>query len=246
MVRRGALRGGYAVNQPLPKVAVCIPSFDSVHTGFAMSLAMLTSAAHARIVLINHRSSLIHKARDLLVQEALKAECDYVLFLDSDLRFPAWTLGRLLSTGKDIVGASYIRRVPPHELLVRALPGTDQMVVNGGVHEVMLVPTGCLLVKADVFRRLGRPYFRSPVFERNELTPSILRDYLADDVRPAYVGEDTWFCAAARAAGYSVWWDADLTADIGHIGEQVFQVVTHSNEEAAVAAPANEANACGR
>jgi hypothetical protein len=229
----------------LPKVAVCLPTFDHVHTGFAMSLAMLCSAAreHARLTLINHRSSLIHKARDLLVMEALKGEPDYILFLDSDLKFPAWTLGRLLSLEKNVVGASYIRRTPPHELLVKPLPGTEQMVVDGGVHEVALLPTGCLLVKADVFKRLGRPYFRSPSFERNDATPEVLRDYLLDELKPCTVGEDTWFCAAARAAGFKVWLDVDLTADIGHIGERIFAPVVHDNEEAARAAPANEANA---
>lgn len=227
----------------LPKVAVCLPTFDHVHTGFAMSLAMLCSTNHARLTLINHRSSLIHKARDLLIVEALKSDPDYILFLDSDLKFPAWTLGRLLSLDKDIVGASYIRRTPPHELLVKALPGTERQVVNGGIHEVALVPTGCLLVKADVFKRLGRPYFRSPSFERNDVTPPVLRDYMTDEMKPCTVGEDTWFCAAARAAGYSLWWDADLTAEIGHIGEHVFQPVVHTTEEAALAAPANEANA---
>lgn len=230
------------MTQQLPKVAVCVPSFDHVHTGFAMSLATMCSAQHARIVLINHRSSLIHKGRDLLVVEALKAEVDYVLFLDSDLKFPPWTLGRLLSLGKDIVGASYVRRTPPHDLLVKLLPGNERTVVDGGAHEVALVPTGCLLVKTDVFRKLGRPYFRSPSFERNEATPPLLREYVTDDLKPLTVGEDTWFCAAARAAGFSIWLDVDLTRDVGHIGEHVFMPVTHDSAEAAAAQPANLGN----
>ena len=227
----------------LPKVAVCIPSFDRVHTGFAMSLAMLCSAPYARITLINHRSSLIHKARDLLVCEALKGEPDWLLFLDSDLKFPAFTLGRLLSMEKDIIGAAYIRRTPPHELLVKPLAGSERTVVTGGAVEVASLPTGCLLVKADVFRRLGRPYFRSPSFERNDAVPEWLHEYVPSEAKPCTVGEDTWFSAVARRAGYSLWLDVDLTRDIGHIGEQVFQVMTHETEEAAIAAPANEANA---
>lgn len=227
----------------LPKVAICLPTFDHVHTGFAMSLAAMCTAPDARLTIINHRSSLIHKSRDALVAEALKSEPDYVLFLDSDLVFPPFTLGRLLSLDKDIVGASYIRRTSPHELLVKPLPGVQRTVINGGVHEVALVPTGCMLVKADVFRKLGRPYFRSPSFERNHATPPILREYMNDDMKPCTVGEDTWFCAAARAAGYSIWWDADLTMDVGHIGEHIFKPVLHATEEAAMAAPANEANA---
>lgn len=234
------------MNNHLPKVAVCLPTFDHVHTGFAMSLAMLCSANHARLTLINHRSSLIHKARDMLVVEALKSDPDYILFLDSDLKFPAFTLGRLLSLEKDIVGAGYVNRTPPHHLMVKLMPGSDAVVVNGGVHEVALVPTGCLLVKADVFKRLGRPYFRAPSFGPNDLTPRHLEGYLPENARPVTVGEDVDFCARVRQAGISIWWDADLTVDIGHIGEHVFQVMTHESEEAAFAAPANEANAIGR
>jgi hypothetical protein len=233
------------MNKPLPKVAVCVPSFDHVHTGFALSLAMLFSTRDAHMTLINHRSSLIHKARDLIVEEALKGDPDYILFLDSDLHFPRWTLGRLLSLDKDIVGAGYVNRTPPHHLMVKLARGSEAMVINGGVHEVALVPTGCLLVKAEVFRKIGRPYFRSPSFEVNQLTPDYLSEYLPDDMRPITIGEDVNFCAQVRRRGYSVWWDADLTPDIGHIGEHVYRVATHQSEEAAMAAPANEANAAG-
>jgi hypothetical protein len=229
----------------LPRVAICLPTFDHVHTGFALSLAMLMAKPFAHITLINHRSSLIHKARDLLVVEALKSDPDYIFFLDSDLKFPAWTLGRLLSLEKDIVGAAYVNRTPPHHLMVKQI-GTAPQVVNGGVVEVASVPTGCLLVKAEVFKKLSRPYFRSPSFEVNQLTPDYLADYLPEEMRPITIGEDINFCAMVRRRGYSIWLDADLTADIGHIGEHVFQVVTHTTEEAALAAPANEANAIGR
>lgn len=234
------------MSQQLPKVAVCLPTFDHVHTGFAVSLAMMFSTRHAHMTLINHRSSLIHKARDLLVAEALKGDPDYILFLDSDLHFPRWTLGRLLSLEKDVVGASYVNRTPPHQLMVKPLPGMESMVINGGVHEVATIPTGCLLVKADVFRKLGRPYFRSPSFEVNDATPVYLAEYLPPEMRPITIGEDVNFCAQVRQLGYKVWLDAELTADIGHIGEYVFTPVTHTTEEAAIAAPANEANAIGR
>ncbi len=229
--------------QKLPKVAVCVPSFDMVHKGFAMSLAAMCTYDCARLALLDHRTSLIHKARNALVQEALRTECDYLLFLDSDLKFPAWTLGRLLSHGKDIVGAAYVRRSPPHELLVKPLPGAGAQTLAGGLHEVALVPTGCLLVRASVFHDLQRPWFESPSVRSPEQLPEALRDYVAPYALPAIIGEDTWFCATARAAGFKVWLDVDLTRDIGHIGEHTFTVQTHDTEEAARAAPANERNA---
>lgn len=243
MVQGHSNAGADMTHQDLPKVAVCIPSFDHVHTGFAMALAAMCAVPCARLALINHRSSLIHKSRDALVEEALKFVPDYVLFLDSDLKFPPWVLARLLEHEKDVVGASYIRRTPPHELLVKPLPGAPKRVVSSGLHEVALLPTGCLLIKADVFAAMRRPWFRSPSLEEGDATPAVFRDYITDDLRPATIGEDTYFCAVARSLGYKLWLDVDLTHDIGHIGERVFSPVTHTTQEAALAAPSNVGNA---
>ena len=155
----------------------------------------------------------------------------------------AFEIADALGLRKDIVGAAYVRRSPPHELLVKPLPGAGAQTLAGGLHEVALVPTGCLLVRASVFHDLQRPWFESPSVRSPEQLPEALRDYVAPYALPAIIGEDTWFCATARAAGFKVWLDVDLTRDIGHIGEHTFTVQTHDTEEAARAAPANERNA---
>lgn len=231
------------MSEKLPKVAVCVPSFDMVHKGFAMALARMCTFDCARLALLDHRTSLIHKGRNALVDEALRLDCEWLLFLDSDLTFPAFTLGRLLSHNKPIVGASYLRRSPPHELLVMALPGSGKQTVSAGLHEVAMVPTGCLLVRAAVFRKMARPWFEAPLVRSADQLPEALHEYIAPQLLPAVIGEDTWFCAQARAAGFKVWLDVELTQDIGHIGERIYTVPTHETEEAAQAAPANERNA---
>ena len=235
------------MKKDLPRVAVCVTSGDMLHAGFAHSLAAMMSYDCAKFALIGHRTSLIHKGRDALVVEAMKFNPDYILFLDSDMVFPAWTLARLLSHDKDIVGATYVNRTPPHQLHIKTLGG-ERQVVQTGLHEVAGLPTGMLLTRPKVFRDMTRPYFRAPSIEQGknfgECLGEIdfkreivkhLAEYAPDDGEARTIGEDFYFCAVARARGYKLWLDVDLTADIGHIGEKVHFPITGSTEEEALA-----------
>src|SRR3990167_7699081 len=46
----------------------------------------------------------ISENRNYIVAQAIKAKCDYLLFVDDDMIFPPDTLKRLLAHGKDIIG----------------------------------------------------------------------------------------------------------------------------------------------
>lgn len=198
------------------RVAVCVPSNDMVHADFAMCLAALAFSTRNPIALLNTKGSLIVTNRNTLVEQAAQLECEWLLFLDSDMLFPRDTIARLIAHDKDIVGATYCKRVPPYEMLGRTLTG-DQLEVASGLVEVAGLPTGCLLVRRTVFEKLCRPYFRTPAHEEGEI-----------DGLPAHIeGEDYYFCRVAREAGFSVWLDVDLTMQLGHIGQHVFAIPTH-------------------
>ena len=103
---------------PRPKVAICFPSTDMVHADFALALAGLCNAsAPVETPIVNNKSSIVAIARNNGVERAQELGADFVLFLDSDMVFPRTTLHRLLLTGKDIVGATYAKRVPPYSML---------------------------------------------------------------------------------------------------------------------------------
>lgn len=191
----------------LPKVVVLIPSSDMFKADMAMSLAGMTaySMYGASIALINEKSSMITKARNSLVQKALDLGAEWLLFVDSDMAFPADALLRLLSHEKDIVGATYAKRVPPYETLGHFLGEARQL--EGGLIEADFMPGGFMLINADVFRSMTDPTRKQQFWYRE--------DY-ADEV----MSEDYVFCRSARAAGYQIWCDLDLTAQITHIGEQ--------------------------
>jgi hypothetical protein len=80
-----------------------------------------------------------------------------------------------------------------------------------------------------VFDKLKKPYFAEPpVWMFNQLCQQTR--FKEDDV----VGEDTYFCLNARAAGFDIWCDGSLSLEIGHIGTKVFYI-----EQAIPIKPAN-------
>lgn len=189
----------------MPKVAICFPSSDVVHADFALSLAGLCAAAPPiPVVTINPKSSIVAVARNNGVARAQDVGADAILFLDSDMVFPADVLVRLMARRKAIVGAIYTKRLPPYEILGNTLV-PDAKADEAGLVEMQRLPTGCLLIAMKVFDYLKRPYFRFGVNEENG----------------AILGEDYAFCDMVRAAGFHIWADLNVSRDIGHLGQHV-------------------------
>jgi hypothetical protein len=187
-----------------PRVAICIPSLQTVPTTFALALAQLARQTRLPILLFNVQGSLLPMARDQCIDAAKKAEnskrWDYFFFLDSDVLVPGDAVMRLVAHDKDVVGASYAQRTggPP-------MVGTfDNKMLDPnarGLLEVLRLPTGCLLIKRHVFDKLKKPYFRLH----------------ADEATGTTRGEDVFFCETVRALGFKIWLDTDLTKEVGHL-----------------------------
>lgn len=197
--------------QPLT-IGIVVPSGDQVHANFAMALAFMMHVSRgARLPLINVKGSNVARQRNDGVAQAQGLGCPWILMVDSDMTFPPNALARLLAHQKDIVGGTYARRCLPHDNLAKPKGGESQ-VVNGGLVEVDALPTGFLLIRTEVFEKLKRPYFRWGVLEEGEER--------ADGLKGPYLpGEDYNFCEAARAAGFSIWLDVDLSYELVHWGE---------------------------
>jgi hypothetical protein len=190
-----------------PKVAVCFPSGDMVHADFALALAGLClTTREAEVVVLNTKSSIVAEARNSGVALAQEKGADHLLFLDSDMAFPADALQRLLGFGRDVIGATYPKRVPPHEVLGTMVEGAPAEPETGLI-PMQRLPTGCLLIRMSVFEALKRPYFR----------------FTYDEVSGRLTGEDYDFSDRAIAAGFRLWCDAALSFELGHIGQRVYR-----------------------
>ena len=222
------------LDQPLDRqknhVVIAMVAQDQMQTDTAMCLAAMCLQLKAG-GLLSVKSSIIPTGRNMAVDGARKLGAEWILFLDSDVTFPSATLTHLLSRGKDIVGATYPKRVPPHNLLYRLLPQDDRIEVADGVVEVMGLPGGCLLVNMKVFDKLTKPYFQTPGFSIGQEIPKALQEYVTPADVPEIMGEDYFFCAMARAAGFKIWLDVNLTEQIGHIGQQIWFPQTYAEQE---------------
>lgn len=219
------------------RVGIVVPSHDRWHAQFGMSLASMmhtlgsVSAQHgAQFALFNMAGSNIPINRNNGVEQCRAYECDYVFFVDADLSFPAMSIIRLMSHGKEIVGASYARRVRPHSNQAQPL-GNEATIVTEELVEVGGLPGGHMLIAMSVFDKLKRPYFRFENIEEGQPLPEVYKTCALDDGLPKILGEDYTFCHRARAAGISSWLDVPLSYELAHWGEVGYKLRNIPKEE---------------
>tara|TARA_R110000868_G_scaffold126924_1_gene334263 strand:+ start:994 stop:1560 length:567 start_codon:yes stop_codon:yes gene_type:complete len=186
------------------KIAIGISSGDNIKAKTVATIFSLVKK-HPEIDLIIKQSCLVHKNRNDIVEEALKDNYTHIFFVDTDMCFSPQVLERLLIRDKDIIGANYYKRNLNKETVIKFME--DGKLVGKQIPEDLFecasIGTGCALIKTDVFKKIGFPYF----------------DF-KDEMQKEEVGEDVFFCLKAIRNGYKVW--VDNTVDVGHIGEYVY------------------------
>jgi hypothetical protein len=102
-------------------VGACVPARDEVHTAFAFDFAKMVgrdsrhrcSKEGNGLKLYTMAGTLIFDQREKLVDAALAEGCEAILFIDSDMRFPADIIDVLLSREVPIVGVNAVTRRKP-------------------------------------------------------------------------------------------------------------------------------------
>lgn len=152
------------------------------------------------------------KARNFTMNEALKAECDLLMFVDSDLTRLSGAFPKLLETLKrhDAVVASghYCQRGYPFaSTWTKMSPTTEGRAgrisfrPGSGVVDIDACGMGCALIDLRwVHEHLEMPYFQT--------RPSLIDDNVT-------VGEDTDFCLKVRALNGRIVGDCAVSA--GHL-----------------------------
>lgn len=188
-----------SASNPVPKVVIGVPSGDMMHADCAFALMGLVASSRARLVLANPKSCYVWQSRNVCVQVAQQHGADYLFFVDSDVVVPSDALDRLLAHDRDVVGATYIKRAPPHSILGARLDGRPDFPAQGLV-AMAEMPTGCLLIRTKVFDTIARPYFRHEV------------------AGESVVGEDILFCRTVVARGVNIFCDMSLSYQLRHLG----------------------------
>ena len=192
------------------KIFIAVPSLDTVPALFCQSLTLLQRAGDTMIGF--EVGSLVYNARNNLARQAIKAEADYVLWLDSDMVFSPDLLQRMMKVSKendiDFLTGLCFRRKPPY---TPCLFDKLERLENGAgasYTALMSVPDGRFKVGGCGF---------AGVLMTTDVILSVSAKFGGRmfDPLPGF-GEDVAFCWRARQCGYDIWCDSEI--ELGHVG----------------------------
>lgn len=195
-------------------VLIGIPSNRLLQPQMVLSLVnMIKATKHQVDVVMATQGYTIAENRNYLVAQAVKGNYHYLMMIDDDMIFPANTLDKLISNGKDICGVvANSRALPPMPVVEffgdENLSQADKLLGNReipkDVFECKAVGGGVVLVDMRIFETWESPWF----------------DTITHPTGMTKVGEDSWFCFEATKRGVKIY--ADPTLKIGHIGQYIY------------------------
>ena len=224
------------INQSPIKIFLATPVHSECSIHYTQSLLEFQKACFAKNILVSFslmKSSLVTQGRNLCVANFLQENIySHFLFIDSDIDFEPDTIFRMLEKDKDVIACPYpLKTVSWDKIHRRMKEGnvedpqdmakdgnmfpvkigdlTKDIEVKEGVMEVSHAPTGCMLIKAEVFQKMMKAY---PDLKINQKT--ILNgkeqdheymynffDTMHDKESKKWYGEDFAFCQRWTAIG---------------------------------------------
>jgi len=200
------------------RIAICIPARGQMEVTTAFDLTMMAAYMAGKknidLNVYTSQGTLIFDQRNSLVRTAVEEKCDYILFIDADMRFPKTTLERLLAHKKDIIGVNATTRMMPPKPTARNIQINEDGSVDWlevysnkekGIGKVDAIGCGVMLIKTSCLKDIPQPYF-----------------YFEQLLKGKLLGEDIYFCIKAKDAGIDTWVDHDLSMEIGHVGSYTY------------------------
>lgn len=142
----------------------------------------------------------IAQARNAIAEQALKTGVKYLLFIDDDTAAPNFAVTRLMTILESDMkiaaagGIYFTKTNPPQPIVARKFgqgPSYDWKL--GDVFECQVLGTGCMMIRADVFNHIERPWFK----EVDELNPD-------KGINAIKMTDDCYFLRKVIAAGYKI------------------------------------------
>jgi len=211
-------------------IFIALPAYDfKVSLKLAVSLARFTQQAAQHGITIQLGSicgcSVVSRARNLLSQDMLESQCDYLMFIDSDINFEPEDIFRLMAWGNDpkkgiVAGVPRTRNESKVYIATLDYDENQELTMNGmGLVRAKRVATAFMLVRREVFVTMteAHPEWQYYDSRSNRMIPCLFDFQLTEE---GYMGEDFLFCDRARELGFEVWVDPSIT--LGHMGVQEY------------------------
>lgn len=196
------------------KTLIAIPCMDMLPVGFVQSLLYMNKGDNPTVYF--KPNSLVYDSRNLLSLYAIENGFDNVLWLDSDMLFPPYTLTKLEAYGMDMVTGLYVKRHEPvepvlYEKIEEPERGADGKLV-ANIAAYMDYPL-------DSFFPVAGCGFGCV------LTSTKLLKHVWDEFGPAFTpypwaSEDISFCHRVNQLGYQIYCDSSVSC--GHIGQFIY------------------------
>lgn len=226
------------MTRPAPRVFIATTTADGiVMAEYASALVrMVTHLNQAGIGTEYHvqDGTSIVAQRNLLTDRFMRSACTHLLFLDSDMTFPAELCGTLLGLAKPVIGAVYTKRAldvvrlrilaashPIETALplaydwnVHPLPGPPR--TEGAIRRVAALPGGFVLSERACFEAMASRG-NVPVLRLDRRHPPVRAFYREVRDGETVFDLDYSFCINWARMGGEVW--TLPSADIRHIGD---------------------------
>lgn len=213
------------------KVFIGIPTYDgklSIKLAYSLAALMPAAMRHGISVRLGHVSgcSIITMARNRLVDEFLKTDCTELLFIDADVIAEPNDILRLMAQGgaKDIAVGNYPRRAKDKKFFMDLhFDENGDLEFDGSLMRINRAGTGFMLIQRRVIEAIAA---KSDKYLSHDGVGEIASVFDFKVENGNFVGEDYSFCDKARAEGFTVWTDVEIS--LPHMGTEEFTSDFHT------------------
>ena len=233
-------------------VATPVHSDCSIHyTQALLELQQLCFKHKIKITFQLLKSSLVTQGRNLCVSGFLDTNYSHMLFIDSDIYFKPKSILEMIKKDKDIISIPYplktimwdkameriknnrIKNISDLKKAFNTYPmkveNPENITLDNGVIEVTHSPTGCMMIKRQVFDKLIEKYPDKGIIQKQVINGEYVNrpnlwnffDCLHDPETKTYLGEDFSFCKLWKDIGGKCY--AYVPDSIIHVGEHQYE-----------------------
>ena len=245
------------ISEPKYKIFVATPVHSECSIHYTQALLKFQKQCMMNSIMVSFsllKSSLVTQGRNLCVANFLKdpANPTHLLFIDSDIDFTFNVIMKMLKFDREVIATPYpmkhihwdqiwdrvqkgkIKNIDELKRAGHAFPikldnqkGKEIPVVDG-VIEVSHAPTGCMLIKKQVFDKMIKAYPNDKIEQATIVNGlAVIDEYnynffdtIHDPETKKYYGEDFGFCKKWTAIGGKCY--CYVSDDITHVGEYAY------------------------
>ena len=233
---------------------VCTPCHSDVtmhYTQALLELQQLCIKHRIQITFTLLKSSLVTQGRNLCVSAFLESKCTHMLFVDSDIYFRADSILKMLKKDKELISIPYPLKTMMWDKLYKKfndgqvnnasdlarflntypmkVENPEDIKLDNGVMEVTHSPTGCMLIKRNVFEKMIEAYPDKGIVQKTVINGEYIDrphmwnffDTLHDTETKIFLGEDFAFCKLWKDIGGKCY--AYVSDPIIHVGEHQYE-----------------------